>query len=261
MNEVKIRVDFGMIRCYNKVTIFNERKGYQLMANEKRKNFIEPSVMFDELLCCLKNDQMSEELGRMVNLFSTNLAKHRNFIRYGHMKDDIIQTAVLGCVKSWYKFRPMRNNVLERDEDGYVVKSEKVEWDGKIVKYDYNIHNSPFAFFTTCARNEILQYLKTYHYKQKNIMNELLVEMGEEADYGYIEMMKAKEENERDIYGENVDDEKFDDIIAVADEIESVKETYDAEIDKDDDLTDNDEEEIEVEELDEEFKNKSPFQW
>lgn len=26
MNEVKIRVDFGMIKCYNKDTIFNERK-------------------------------------------------------------------------------------------------------------------------------------------------------------------------------------------------------------------------------------------
>lgn len=231
------------------------------MTTPKRKNFIEPSVMFDELLTCLQNDQMSEELGRMVILFSTNLAKHRNFIRYGHMKDDIIQTAVLGCVKSWFKFRPMRNLILERDEEGKVSKSEKVEWDGKIARYDYNIHNSPFAFFTTCARNEILQYLKTYHYKQKNIMNEMLVEIGEEADYGYTEMMKAKEEAEQDIYNENSDDEKLDDIVEVVKAMEDVKETYDSEIDKDDDITDNDVDDIEVEELDEEFKNKSPFQW
>lgn len=231
------------------------------MSTPKRKNFIEPSVMFTELLTCLKEDQMSEELGRMVILFSTNLAKHRNFIRYGHIKDDLIQTAVLGCVKSWSKFRPMRNNVLERCEDGYVVKSEKVEWDGKIVKYDYNIHNSPFAFFTTCARNEVLQYLKTYHYKQKNIMNEMLVEMGEEADYGYLEMMKAKEEADRDIYNENADDEKFDDILDVVSSIDEVKETYDSEIEDDEDESANDVDDIEVEELGEEFKNNSPFKW
>lgn len=231
------------------------------MSTPKRKNFIEPSAMFTELLTCLKEDQMSEELGRMVILFSTNLAKHRNFIRYGHIKDDLIQTAVLGCVKSWSKFRPMRNNVLERCEDGYVVKSEKVEWDGKIVKYDYNIHNSPFAFFTTCARNEILQYLKTYHYKQKNIMNEMLVEMGEEADYGYLEMMKAKEEADRDIYNENADDEKFDDILDVVSSIDEVKETYDSEIETDEEESANDVDDIEVEELGEEFKNKSPFKW
>jgi hypothetical protein len=232
------------------------------MTKKKSKNFIEPSEMFTELLQCLKNDQMSEELGKMVILFSKNLVKHRNFIRYGHMKDDLINTSILGCTKSWHKFRPMRNKVLKRDEEGKVLESERVEWDGKIVDYDYTIHNSPFNFFTTCARNEILQFIKSYHYKQKNIMNELLIEVGEEADYGYTEMMKAKEEKEReDVYNENDDDESVDDIVEMVHEMDKLKEELGDDIElNDDDETDND---VDVDDdiPDEKFEKKSPFGW
>ena len=219
--------------------------------------------MFDELLVCLKEDQMSEKLGKMILLFSTNLVKHRNFIRYGHMRDDLIGTAVLGCMKSWNKFRPMRNNVLERDEEGKVAKSERVEWDGKISTYDYNIHNSPFNFFTTCARNELLQHLKSYHYKQKNLVNELLIEIGESADYGYDEMMREKQERERtDVYNESEDDESLDDLEKIAKEIKKVKEDFDSEVDfvddEDYDGFDFDEDDLETEKS---FEEKSPFKW
>jgi hypothetical protein len=228
----------------------------------KSKNFIEPSEMFDELLVCLKDGQMSENLGRMIILFSTNLAKHRHFIRYSHLREDIIGTAILGCMKSWYKFRPMRNNVLSRDEDGKVSESERVEWDNKIVEYDYTIHNSPFNFFTTCARNELLQFLKTYHYRQKNLINELLVEMGEDADYGYNDMMKAKEDREReDIYGEHEDDESVDDIVSLVKEIDKVKAEYDGDIDIEDDLDYDTDVEVDEETEKESFERQSPFKW
>jgi hypothetical protein len=233
------------------------------MKKAKSKNFIEPSDMFDELLRCLKEDQMSEALGEMIILFSTNLAKHRHFIRYSHLREDIIGTAVLGCMKSWNKFRPMRNNVLSRDEEGKVLESERVEWDNKIVTYDYTIHNSPFNFFTTCARNEILQFLKTYHYKQKNLINELLVEMGEDADYGYTDMMKAKEDREReDVYGEFEDDESVDDIVYLVKEIDKVKADYDGDIDNDsDDDYDIDIAEEDFSDVKKSFEKKSPFEW
>lgn len=191
------------------------------IPQRKSRNFLEPKVMFKEMLKCLAKDQLSEEMGRMIIIFAENFVKHRNFIRYHDIREDLQSIAILGCTRAWDKFRPMRNNILERDEEGKVAKSERVEWDGKIVDYDYKIHNSPFNFFTTVARNDLFQYLKSQHYKQKNIANELILEMGGEADYGYIDMLKEQEVREReDIYNENLDDDTIDDIIEVADEIE-----------------------------------------
>jgi hypothetical protein len=173
-----------------------------------KKNYLEPAMVFAELLKSIKQGRMSEALGSMVIVISTRYANHQMFVRYVHMREEIISNGVLACCKSYMAFRPDKNKVLSRDENGFVLESEPVYWDGEIVEYDYNIHNNPFTFFTTCIKNSNLQLLKKY-YKQKNIVNALLVQNGENADYGYEDMMKARQKmllNADDI-DDGVDDE------------------------------------------------------
>jgi hypothetical protein len=161
----------------------------------KKKNYLEPSDAFDELLICLQDGNMSEKLGGMIIKISEKYVNHPMFNRYVHLRQDLIANGIMACVRSYTAFRPDKN-IITRDDDGEILTSTAVVWNGNLVAYDYNIHNSPFTFFTTCIRNANLQLLKK-EYKQKNIINGLLVESGEEADFGYTEMMKQQEENER----------------------------------------------------------------
>jgi hypothetical protein len=145
------------------------------------------------------------------------------------MREELISNGVVACVRAFQSFRPMRNNILERDEEGNITKSERVEWDGQILDYNHNIHNNAFAFFTTCITNANIQYLKKY-YQHKNLVNALLVEAGESADYGYEDYVKAKQAST--IEDDFDQDERYNaDIIMVSESDEE-----DAGVDREDSL-------------------------
>lgn len=163
------------------------------MSKNKSKNFVEPREFFNELLHCMKDDEISERLGEIFLSIATKYVNHPMFVRYAHIREDLISVAAFACCKSYSKFRPDQNIILERDEDGEVTKTKKVEWDGKIVEYDYNKHYNPLSFFTTTMRNALFQYLKS-EYKESNALNAYRVDIGLEADTAYTEMMKEKEE-------------------------------------------------------------------
>lgn len=114
----------------------------------------------------------------MFQKLSEKYVNHRNFVRYYSLREDLIATGVLACVKSFPKFRPMRGDD---------------EWNGEEVEYHYTTCNNPFAFFTTCIHNDFVHLLKK-EYNQSNIINEVKLAEGLEADYGYEEMIRNREE-------------------------------------------------------------------
>ena len=154
----------------------------------RKKNYIEPSEFFDEMMKCLVAGQISDKLSIMFMKLSEKYANHQNFVRYYHIREDLISTAILSCVKSFPKFRPYKD----------------MEWDGKTIRpYHYTTCNNPFAFFTKCIHNDFLQLLRG-EYRQRNVVNKMKLSEGLEADYGYVDMIKDKEEEARQ---ENCEDQ------------------------------------------------------
>lgn len=164
--------------------------------SDKKTNYLEPADFFRETIKCLKNDEMSDKLGSMFMMLCEKYANHPRFVRYHHIRDDLVSYALLACIKGFPKFRPYRNDLV-RDEEGNIILSTKKEWNGEIIEYDYKTCNNPFAFFTTCATNEILQFLKS-EYNQKNVLNKMRLENGLEADVGYTDMIRDRELAEKE---------------------------------------------------------------
>lgn len=162
--------------------------------DKKPKKYIEPSEFFEECLKSLKKGRASEELGRMFLKLCEKYANHPAFVRYHHIRDELISAGTIGCVKAFPSFKPMRNTLIRDTETDEILESIKNEWDGEIVPYDYKIHNNPFAFFTTCIQRELLQYLKKY-YNERNVVNAVRLTHGLPADAGYIDMLKARGED------------------------------------------------------------------
>lgn len=159
----------------------------------KKTNYLEPAVVFEELLKSIKAGRLSERMGEMIIMISTRYATHPMFGGYRHIREELIHNGILACCKSYHSFRPNRNIIISRDpETNEITESQAVIWDGEIVPYDHNLHYSPFAFFTTVIKNSNIQYLKKY-YQHKNLLNELLIEQQMLPDWGYTDMIKDRQ--------------------------------------------------------------------
>jgi len=204
-------------------------------TTKKTKLYLKPAIFFDETLSSLRDDKMSNKLGIMFQLLSTKYNNSHMFVRYSHVREDMIATGVLACVKGFDKFEPynklglaIKNGLLEQsDEDPSVFsysdsgemitfhfqdikqhkqpitkmlqefeKNNDLEgWDGEPLDYDHKICNNPFAFFTTCIHNSLLLFLKK-EYQERNIFNKIKIQEGLEADFGYLEMVRKKDEED-----------------------------------------------------------------
>jgi hypothetical protein len=170
-------------------------------STQKVTKYIEPSIFFNETLKSIRNGQCSEELGSMFMLLSSKYVNSPKFVRYFHLRDDLIATGAMACLKAYDKFRPNRN-ILERNDEGEITKTTPVLWDGKVIEYDPVLHYSPFAYFTTTIHNAIIQTLKK-EYNEKNIVNAIRVEEGLEADFGYNDMIEDQERKQNEENVEN----------------------------------------------------------
>jgi len=212
---------------------------------DQKKNYIEPREFFDETIKCLQKDQMSNTLGDMFGMLAQKYCNHPLFVRYAHIRDDLISVGILACCNAFPKFKPYRklgilikNSLVKKidaplDENGNQVAGSwysykfsgdtikfsydeiskhyenfqvliedfeeengpMIDWENENLEYDYKYHNNPFAFFTTCIRNSLIQFLKN-EYNEKNIFNKLKLQSGLDADYGYTEMVKDQEAEE-----------------------------------------------------------------
>lgn len=175
-----------------------------------KKNYIQPADFFREMLISLKKDEISDELAKMFMLLAERYANHPNYVRFFHIRDDIISECMLACVKGFPKFRPYRTKILERDEEGNILRKEIVEWHGEIVEYNYLTCNNPHAYFTTCMKHVLFHFLKN-EYTERNVVNKMKLELGLEADPAYMDMISEQERKAilEDRY--DGDDDDFDD--------------------------------------------------
>lgn len=96
--------------------------------------------------------RMSDELAKMLQLLCKKYATIGKFVGYTY-NEDMQAYAMSMLVKTWHRF-------------------------------DVNIGDNPFAFFTQCIKNSFKQYLNLEK-KQRTVRDLLLVNQGLNPSYGY----------------------------------------------------------------------------
>lgn len=166
-------------------------------TSKNSEHYLNSGELFTELVLCRMNGEISDKLSQMFILLSERIANHRHFVRYHHLREDIIAIGQLACLRGFVGFKPYKDNDLS------------LEWLENMVFIEYN-HNycaNSFAYFTTCIRHAIIQHLK-HEYRQSNIKNRSRIELGLDASFGYVDMIKEKE-NEQKAAADDSDEEDF----------------------------------------------------
>ncbi len=153
------------------------------MSN-KSKNYLSQSELYNAIIDARIKGYMTRELGEKFMLLASKCANHRYFVRYHHLKEEIIAIGAAACCKAFPKFKPF--------------KDKEAQWDEQTpIEYDHNVCSNSFSFFTTVIFNDIIHFLKK-EYKQSNIINEKRLASGLDASYGYVDMISSKEANEKE---------------------------------------------------------------
>lgn len=173
------------------------------------KIYLSQRDLFEEIIKCRIENRMSDKLGQMFMTLSKKYANHRNFVRYYHLHADMAAIGAAACCKGFYKFRPHKDKNIVWDEQTPIV-------------YDHNIHNNAFAFFTTIIRHDFIAFLKK-EYDQSNITNEMRLNNGLDASFGYTEMIAEKEKREQEKRPKSIsfEDQSVWDEFESADEVDA----------------------------------------
>lgn len=154
-------------------------------TSKKSKHYLESKDFYDETIKCQINGEISEKLARMFILLSERNANHRNFVRYTHIREDIILIGQLACAHAFKFFIPFKCKEASR----------KWKENPTPIEYHHEHCSNIFAFFTTCIRHDIIHFLKS-EYKQSNIMNKKRISVGLDPSFGYVDMVKERERKE-----------------------------------------------------------------
>lgn len=105
------------------------------MAN---RNYIEPADFYEEVVKCLKINEVSEKLATIFMMVSERFCNHSNWVRYRHIRDDLISEGTFACVRAFDKFSPYNkigllilNGLVKRDDDdrfSYNFKGESYDF-------------------------------------------------------------------------------------------------------------------------------------
>ena len=106
-----------------------------------------------QVLLSKKQEKMTNELAKMLQLLTSRYAKKGNFANYTY-NDDMQSYAMLMIVKTWKGFDPAKSS-------------------------------NPFAWFTQCIKNSFIQYLN-YEKRQRDVRDEILVKEGLSPSFGYM---------------------------------------------------------------------------
>ena len=162
------------------------------MSEETEGHYLTQRELFNELIKSRIQGAMTNELGRMFYLLASKYSNHRWFVRYYHLKTDLIAAGVEACCRSFTKYKPYKDKARVWDEE-------------TVLTFDHTVNNNCFAYFTTSIHNAFLSVLKA-EYNQSNIMNKVKVDHGYDASFGYtdmIETQEAKEKEEREEEAKN----------------------------------------------------------
>lgn len=128
------------------------------MTEPKKEGYLDNRSFVDELIYCQDQGEVSDRLAKMFMLLAEKVTLHRFFVRYP-FRDELVSEGIVACVDKYHKFD--RNRIPE----------------GKELP---NAH----AYFTSICFNQIRQFLKK-EYRQKNICDELKVDMEMDPSYGF----------------------------------------------------------------------------
>lgn len=150
---------------------------------DARKDYLTQRELFEEIIKCRIEGQISEKLGAMFIKLSSKLANHYKFVRYAHIREDLISMGSMACCKAFQKFHP--------------YKDKDIPWDEETpIEYDYLTHSNSFAYMTSSIWNAFLQLLKK-EYAFTNAVNASRLEEGHDASFGYNDMISEREEEIR----------------------------------------------------------------
>lgn len=162
--------------------------------SKDKKNYLPPQDFFKFVMESKTNGYITPELSEAFMVFAEKLSHHRYWVRYTHLREDIISQTLLKCVSVYEKFRPYKGS----------ENKDKV-WEGE--EYYWETHNNPHAFFTTTCMNELRSLMKS-EYNQTNIVNKIKCEEGLDPSYAYEEVYANEHRDDSD---EDTDDiEEFD---------------------------------------------------
>lgn len=159
-----------------------EQQESTIDTSKDSKHYLSSGEFFDAIMESRIQGEISDKLAMMFVLLSERNVNHRNFVRYHHIRQDLIQVGQLACVSAFKSFRPFKSK-----ED-----SEVWEENPYTIEYHHEHCSNSFAYFTTCIRNAIIQYLKT-EYNESNVVNKTRLESGLDASYGYVDMVAEQE--------------------------------------------------------------------
>lgn len=155
-------------------------------APKKKKNYLNQRDLYEEIIRCkMNNNIISDKLGNMFLLLASRYVNHRDFVRYNHIREDLIALGAMACCRAFYKFAPYSDMTTEWDENTFIT-------------YDYTVCSNPFAYMTTSVRNAFLQFLKR-EYAYSNAINATRLKEGFDASYGYTEMVLEKEAEQKSL--------------------------------------------------------------
>lgn len=164
----------------------------EIDTSKDSKHYLSSGEFFDAIMESRMQGKISDKLAMMFVLLSERNVNHRNFVRYHHIRQDLIQVGQLACVTAFKSFRPFKSK-----ED-----SDKWEENQCVIDYHHEHCSNSFAYFTTCIRNAIIQFLKT-EYNESNVVNKTRLESGLDASYGYVDMVSEREAREAEEAEEN----------------------------------------------------------
>ena len=142
-----------------------------------KSGYMSNKELYDEVLKCQREGQVSDKLARMFMLLCEKNATHRYFVRYPY-KDDLISAGILACINGYDKFDPNRGD-------------------------------NCFAYFTSVIWNSYKMFLKK-EYNYKNTKDALMVENNLNPSYGYTEAQEAMERKKNKLHDHSEGEEQND---------------------------------------------------
>lgn len=118
----------------------------------KPKNYINNADLMIQVSISREQDQMTNELVKMLTMLSDRYATRGQFSGYSYV-DDMKAYAMYMIVRTWRAFNPEKGS-------------------------------NPFAFYTQCIKNSFIQYLNKES-NERDIRDQLLVEAGLNPSFGY----------------------------------------------------------------------------
>lgn len=122
--------------------------------SNKEEGYLSNKEMYNEVIKCQNDNQISEKLGKMFMILSKRISSKPNFSSYSY-KDEMISNSLVACCAALHKF-------------------------------DSNKSENPFSYFTTIIHTSFIQVLNKEK-KQQEIRDELLLEENLNPSFGYLE--------------------------------------------------------------------------